>query len=100
MELHNLNSYLTMATNDVAKGYTKKAILKAYNTVDDFVAAAEKYYTGYPNPASDATIEVGNFKYVLDAKGNVTSPIPRRIICLSGFAAENSRTFLPIVENK
>ncbi len=69
----NLNSYLTMATKDVKKGYAKSAILKYYKSMDDFIAAFEKYYTGYPNPASDATIEIGKYKYVLNAKGNIES---------------------------
>lgn len=54
----NLNSYLTMASKDVKKGYAKSDIVKYYESVDDFVAAAEKYYTGYPNPTSDAVISV------------------------------------------
>ncbi|MBP3344537.1 MAG: SusD/RagB family nutrient-binding outer membrane lipoprotein [Bacteroidales bacterium] len=80
-ELYDLNSYLTMATKNVTKGYTEKAILKAYVSVDAFVEAAKKYYTGYSNPESDAIIEVGNFKYILNAKNSVegyeitTSPV-------------------------
>ncbi|MBQ7774097.1 MAG: SusD/RagB family nutrient-binding outer membrane lipoprotein [Bacteroidales bacterium] len=58
LEGGNLNSYLTMATKDVTKAYSTADIIKYYESVDDFVAAAEKYYTGYPDPKSDAVIKV------------------------------------------
>lgn len=58
MDHANLNSYLTMATKDVTKTYTKEAILKYYVSLDAFLAAVKKYYQGYPNSASDAVITV------------------------------------------
>jgi len=37
---------------------------------------------------------------IAGARGCVTSPIPKRIIFLSGFASEYAFTFFAIVENK
>ena len=58
MDLGNLNSYLTMATSDVTYTYNISDILKNYVSVDAFTAAIAKYYQGYPDPASDAVVEV------------------------------------------
>lgn len=58
LEYGNLNSYLTMATDTVSKKYSISAITKYYKTMDDFLAAVEKYYGGYEDPESNATVEV------------------------------------------
>ena len=49
------------ATEDVTKGYPKSAILTYYTSVDAFIANVQKLYS-----EKAATIEIGNFKYILE----------------------------------
>ena len=49
----NLNSYLTMATENVTKKYTTENILKYFTSVDVFVEKCRQYY-----PETSATITV------------------------------------------
>lgn len=50
----NLNSYLTLAMADDTKKYPVDGILNYYNSVDDFIAVLNKYYS-----ADNITIEEG-----------------------------------------